>query len=146
MFLRFFIALLILVGCNTNKQTTPESADKDSVVQKDTPVNNSPVASPKIYSNQRFREVTVEKTGDHSFLIKGQGQIFEASFGWVIEDGHNELKQGFSTTDMGAPEWGNFSFTVDAEKKNPNSTLHIVLFETSAKDGSRQHELPLLLY
>jgi hypothetical protein len=23
----------------------------------------------------------------------------------VIEDGHNELKTGFTTTDAGAPEW-----------------------------------------
>ncbi len=49
-------------------------------------------------------------------------------------------------TDMGAPEWGNFSFTVDVEKKRPNSTLTLILFESSAKDGSRQFELPILLY
>jgi hypothetical protein len=35
----------------------------------------------------------------------------------VIEDGHNELKTGFTTTDAGAPEWGNFDFTIDIEKK-----------------------------
>jgi hypothetical protein len=49
-------------------------------------------------------------------------------------------------TDAGAPAWGNFSFTVDAPKKNANSTLHLILFELSSKDGSRQYELPILLY
>jgi hypothetical protein len=63
-----------------------------------------------------------------------------------VEDGHNELKKGFESTDAGAPAWGDFSFTVEAEKERPNSTLHLVLFATSAKDGSRGHELPVYLY
>ncbi len=99
-----------------------------------------------IFLKERFKEVTVEKTGDHKFRVHGKAQIFEASFSWRVEDGHQELKNGFQTTDSGAPEWGNFSFTVDVEKKRPNSTLHLILFEASPKDGSRQHELPVLLY
>jgi hypothetical protein len=50
-----------------------------------------------------------------------------------IEDGHNELKTGFTTTDAGAPEWGNFDFTIDIEKKEESSTLTLILFEESAK-------------
>jgi hypothetical protein len=112
------------------------------------PVSQAPdrEVSPKIYANQRFKEVTVEKIGNHKFLIKGKGQIFEASFSWVVEDGHKEIKKGFEMTDAGAPEWGNFSFTIDVAKEHPNSTLHLILFEASAKDGSRQYELPILLY
>ena len=102
--------------------------------------------SGKIYSNQRFKDVTVEKTGEHSFLIRGKGQIFEASFNWVVEDGHEELQKGYTTTDAGAPEWGKFSFTVDVSKKRENSKLNLILFEISAKDGSRQYELPIFLY
>ncbi len=100
----------------------------------------------KTYSNERFRDVVVEKVGDNEFKISGKGQIFEASFGWVVEDGHNELEKGFEMTDAGAPAWGNFSFRVNAKKAQQNSTLHLILFETSAKDGSRQHELPIKLY
>jgi len=62
-----------------------------------------------------------------------------------VEDGHDELKKGFEMTDAGAPEWGNFIFTINVAKKRPNSTLHLIIFESSAKDGSRQHELPILL-
>jgi hypothetical protein len=106
----------------------------------------APLPAAKIYSNQRFKEVTVEKIAEHKFLVQGKGQIFEASFNWVVEDGHEEIKKGFQMTDAGAPAWGNFKFTIDVQKKNPNSTLHLILFESSAKDGSRQYELPVTLY
>ena len=112
----------------------------------DTVINDPSGISPKVYANERFKDVTVEKTAENTYLIQGKGQIFEASFSWVVEDGHNELQKGYTMTDAGAPEWGNFSFSVTAVKKNPNSTLHLIIFESSAKDGSRQYELPLLLY
>lgn len=57
-----------------------------------------------------------------------------------------ELKKGNTITDAGAPEWGNFNFTVDVKKERENSTLMLILFESSPKDGSRQYELPVLLY
>ena len=99
-----------------------------------------------MYSNARLEDVRVAQIGDHKFRIQGKGQIFEASFNWVVEDGHTELKYGFQMTDAGAPEWGNFDFILDVSKKRPNSALHLILFESSAKDGSRQYELPLYLY
>lgn len=140
--LAIFLFLLIsfFVGCALDSSEKKIRKDSISRAKQD-----SSVAVP-VYSNARFKNVTVKRTGDHTFLIKGKAQIFEANFGWVIEDGHNELYQGHEMTDAGAPEWGNFSFTVNAKKKKSNSTLHIILFESSAKDGSRQHELPVLLY
>jgi hypothetical protein len=63
----------------------------------------------------------------------------------VLEDGHEELQQGFQMTDAGAPEWGKFKFTIEAKKKRANSTLTLILFEASPKDGSRQHELSMAL-
>lgn len=130
----FNLSLLILfAGCTSN-------GPQEEIRQKDS------IPAPHVYSNARFKDVTVEKTGDQTFLIKGKAQIFEASFGWVIEDGHRELKKGHEMTDAGAPEWGSFAFTVIAKKEDMNSTLHLILFETSAEDGSRQYELPILLY
>lgn len=151
---KFFLLLVILSACNgndeagktsVNSDTVTTKADNTSVEDKTDDTINSP-KPPVVYSNARFKDVTVEKIGEHKFRIKGKGQIFEANFSWVIEDGHEELKQGFQMTDAGAPEWGNFDFIVDAPKKRANSTLHLVLFESSAKDGSRQYELPVLLY
>ena len=99
-----------------------------------------------IFSGERFRNVRVEKIGDSTFELTGEAQVFEAAFSWVIEDGHKELQKGHGTTDAGAPAWGKFSFTVSAAKPAPNGVLHLILFEASAKDGSRQHELPVVLY
>jgi hypothetical protein len=154
---RNLLLMMLLVGCNAGEQQSSKENKTDTIRIHDTvfiektggevATEKPSTATPsKIYSNERFKEVTVEKTGDHKFLIKGKGQIFEAAFSWVIEDGHDELKKGFTMTDAGAPAWGNFSFTVDAPKKRANSTLHLILFESSPKDGSRQYELPVLLY
>lgn len=151
---KFFLLLVIISACNTNDEAGKTTVNSDTVITK--PDNtrkddkaDGTIDSPKppvVYSNARFKDVTVEKIGEHKFRIKGKGQIFEANFNWVIEDGHEELKQGFQMTDAGAPEWGNFDFTVEAIKKRANSKLHLILFESSAKDGSRQYELPVMLY
>jgi len=152
--LYFASLLLIIFGCTAKVATEQENKSGDTisldhtktVPKPDTVYKDPEGVSPQVYSNARFKDVTVEKTGDNTFLIKGKGQIFEANFNWVIEDGHEELQKGYTMTDAGAPEWGNFSFSVTAPKKNPNSTLHIILFESSPKDGSRTHELPIPLY
>ncbi len=160
--------MLVFVACKGKNQDNPPA---DSTIVHDTP--NVPVpptdtsttppidttkpadttkpptkdtTKSKVYSNKRFKDVTVQKIGNHKFRIKGKAQVFEASFGWVVEDGHKEIKKGHEMTDAGAPAFGNFSFVVDVAKQRKNSTLHLILFEESAKDGSRQHELPIFLY
>ncbi|WP_367643857.1 Gmad2 immunoglobulin-like domain-containing protein [Brevibacillus brevis] len=40
-----------------------------------------------------------------------------------------------------APDWGDFTHTLKVKKAEPNSTLTLILFETSMKDGSRRMEL-----
>ncbi len=147
----YTLIVICLFACNDNidrtksiKQPNIQEQVNDTVEKADIE-NSEGASSEKSYSNERFRNVTVEKTGAHTFSIQGEAQIFEANFGWIIEDGHNELKKGFEMTDAGAPEWGKFKFSVTAEKQRPNSTLMLVLFETSAKDGSRQHELVIEL-
>jgi hypothetical protein len=149
------LSIILLSGCNAEAPQKRVAGNPDAPNIQDTisgrkPSHNeaeTPMLPPeKVYSNARFKEVRVAQIGDHKFRIQGKGQIFEASFNWVVEDGHDELKNGFQMTDAGAPEWGNFDFTLDVSKKRPNSTLHLILFESSAKDGSRQYELPLYLY
>ncbi|RTY89833.1 Gmad2 immunoglobulin-like domain-containing protein [Flavobacterium sp. GT3R68] len=139
---------IVLTACNnrqndtiTNDTETLRPASHEKIIpQKPT------IPLPKVFSNERFKEVTVVKAEENKYVIKGKGQIFEASFSWVVDDGHEELQKGFQMTDAGAPEWGNFLFTVEVNKKRPNSTLTLILFESSAKDGSRQYELPIILY
>jgi hypothetical protein len=153
-----FILATTLLSCTEPAHDKSMDADNDTIRKPgtlpaetpDTPQATKPSAAPdssrpKTYANQRFRAVTVQKIGEDKYTVKGEGQIFEASFSWVVEDGHNELLSGHQMTDAGAPEWGKFSFTIEAKKARPNSTLTLILFEASAKDGSRQHQLPIVL-
>ncbi|MEO7978789.1 Gmad2 immunoglobulin-like domain-containing protein [Flavobacterium sp.] len=137
-------SILLCISCNKESKTVKKSEDK--FTSKDTVTTSSSNTIPKkIFFNELFREVTVEKITANKFRVKGEGQIFEANFGWVVEDGHNELKSGFEQTDAGAPKWGKFDFSFEVSKSNENSTLTLILFETSAEDGSRKHELPISL-
>ena len=146
----FFISVIILVACNDNdtnnspvKTDTLKTTSATSQIIEKNP--ETVIPTPKVYANKRFKDVTVEKVEANKFRIKGQAQIFEANFNWIVEDGHEELKKGFQMTDAGAPEWGKFKFTIDVQKKRENSTLTLILFESSAMDGSRQYELPIVL-
>ncbi|SRR5258706_8371910 len=146
----FFLFFFTWMACHPKETNVaaekPEPAAVPDSIMKNYTATVDSSESPITYGNERFRDVTVTKTGDHIFLVKGQGRFFEAAFSWVIEDGHDELQKGNQMTDAGAPEWGKFSFEINVPKKNPNSTLHIILFESSPKNGSRQGELPILLY
>lgn len=144
------LSALLLFACN-KKETQRPTVVNDTLItipetNKIVKVTKQENLLPKQYSNQRFKEVTVERVAENKFRVRGKGQIFEASFNWTIEDGHDELMKGFQTTDAGAPEWGYFDFTIAVQKKRENSTLTLVLFELSAKDGSRQHDLPIVLF
>jgi hypothetical protein len=156
----FILFALCLIACNENdtqthimkedtvQQRTRDIAPEiqDTVAKEPEPKEVKETKQPlQTFSNTRFKEVTVEKTGNGKYTVQGKAQIFEASFGWVVEDGHNELKQGNVMTDAGAPEWGNFKFSIDVKKARENSTLTLILFESSAKDGSRQYTLPIAL-
>jgi hypothetical protein len=144
------LSLIILIACKNNEQKTatvkPDTLKTIPETTQVTKESKPDTLLPKIYSNKRFKDVTVERTGKDKFLIRGEGQIFEANFNWIVEDGHEELKKGFQMTDAGAPEWGKFEFVINVTKKRENSTLTLILFESSPKDGSRQHELSITLY
>jgi Immunoglobulin-like domain of bacterial spore germination len=140
----YILIAILMIGCNSRPSETRVEEKADTMVVEEE--ISTPPTDVTVYGNARFKNVTVEKTGDHTFLVTGKGLVFEATISWVVEDGHDELLTGFVTADAGAPEWGNFSFTIDITKKRENSTLTLILFESSAQDGSRQHELPMMLY
>ena len=153
---RLPLFLFLLAACNDPQVKEKEINEKDSIEVKAKPdiiIDNVPEPADSItspvttdtYSNKRFREVTITKTGKDQFRVKGQGQLFEAAFSWVVDDGHNEIKQGHGMADAGGPAWGNFDFTIEVPKARPNSTPHLILFEASPKDGSRQYELAIPL-
>ncbi|HEV7350047.1 Gmad2 immunoglobulin-like domain-containing protein [Telluribacter sp.] len=136
-----FLLALALLACTQNNDNTTATEDS-ALVQQDPPPEKVPPADS---SNERFKEVTVRALGNNTYRVQGKARVFEAAFSWVVEDGHHELKTGHEMTDAGAPAWGTFDFTVEVQKQQPNSTLMLILFEASAKDGSRQYELPVKL-
>lgn len=152
---RYLLLAAWLVACNNNS-TAPQKrspAERTEIAHDTVRHQSAPdtiLAAPdtlsqKTYANERFKNVKLEQLDKNSFRVTGKAQIFEARFGWVIEDGHRQLAEGFVSADAGAPAWGNFAFTFRAPAKSTNSTQHLILFESSAKDGSRQHELPIPL-
>lgn len=137
-------AVILLFACqNESEETTPPpSTDTVAAFDDDEHIPDTL----DVFSGGRFRNVQVNKISDSTFEVKGEAQVFEAAFSWVVEDGQREIKQGHGTTDAGAPAWGKFTFEVTAAKQGPESLPQLTLYEASAKDGSRQNELPILLY
>ncbi|WP_219834515.1 Gmad2 immunoglobulin-like domain-containing protein [Paenibacillus sp. R14(2021)] len=76
-----------------------------------------------------------------SFTVRGQARVFEAAFSYNLEDGHNILAEGHPKASIGAPEWGDFEFTVKLSEMPTSPTGVLTIYEASAKDGSPLHEL-----
>lgn len=157
----FFLPLMLTLACNDSSQEEikrtvifdsisirPEIplVDPFKVVDTVQPIVDTITQDTTVYENDRFREVRVKRLDTDLFEISGEAQVFEGNFNWTLEDGHRVLKQGHEPTSAGAPEFGEFNFRLIAAKRDSNSTLHLILFESSAKNGKRQHELPIPLY
>lgn len=92
--------------------------------------------------NTAFREVKVSGS-DGSYTISGEARVFEASMSYAVSDGHRYVLESYHTLDAGAPAWSPFELNIELEPDQipENGTLMIELFEYSAKDGSKIHEL-----
>ncbi len=166
--MRYFLSLVLVVcllqGCMSPGQSSPAGTDSASrqpaqpetppaETPKETPADETPPASTDgdvkksdgQYENDIFQAVTVKKGKDDTYDVTGKAKVFEGNFSYVVEDGHNELTKGSVQSSAGAPDWGDFAFTVKVKKASENSTLTLILFEVSAKDGSRRLELPIPL-
>lgn len=96
--------------------------------------------------NQAFRNISVVGT-QGSYVVTGEARIFEATVQYDVEDGHFVYLEGFVTASEGAPGWGTFTIDISIPEEDlpNNATLMLILFEESAKDGSRINELPVVL-
>jgi hypothetical protein len=141
--LLFLMTLLLACDASNTRTSAQSDTTKKSKNSSDKLDNDS---LREAFSNERFRDVTVEKIVADSFRVRGKAQVFEAAFSWVVVDGDEEVGKGFQMTNAGAPEWGDFIFLFKTHKKNRDSKLHLILFEASPKDGSRQFQLRIPLY
>ncbi|MFS0915695.1 Gmad2 immunoglobulin-like domain-containing protein [Brevibacillus sp. 179-C 1.1 NHS] len=103
-------------------------------------VHSHPVGEDKgRYENESFRNITITKTGEGQYTIKGEARVNEANVRFVVTDKDKTLANSFVTASMGAPEWGSFSIDL---KLDPNAKSPVLaLFEESAATGQRIHEL-----
>ncbi|MDB5252347.1 MAG: sporulation protein [Flaviaesturariibacter sp.] len=141
------LAALLVVSCSDQPASPADKpAAPDTTTLADTQRAQPPApAASKPASNQGFRNVTIQKQTDSTFQVTGEARVFEAAFSWVVEDGHRELSAGHETANGGAPAWGPFRFAITVRKDRANSTLHLLLFENSARDGSRRNTLAIPL-
>lgn len=73
-------------------------------------------------------------------IVRGLARTFEGTIIYEFEDGHFILDEGFTTASKGAPNWGEFEIIIDFDDV-ANYSGRVILFEESAKDGSRLNEL-----
>lgn len=96
--------------------------------------------------NQAFRNIMV--SGSHgNYTVAGQARVYEGTVQYEVEDGHFILDEGFTTASEGGPGWGIFKIDIQIPPEDlpEYGSVRIVLFEESAEDGSRLHEIAVLL-
>jgi Intracellular proteinase inhibitor/Immunoglobulin-like domain of bacterial spore germination len=92
-------------------------------------------------TNTAFRNVKVEGQSG-KYKVTGEARVFEGSFHYTVEDGHNYLiEEQVAYVKQGAPEWSPFelNLSIPTEKWPENGTLILHLYERSEKDGSVIH-------
>lgn len=139
-----FACWLSVMACS-NKSASGDttSADVDTA-QTDAPIDPA-FDPPKMYFNDRFKDVVITKTGPTAWSARGKAQIFERSFSWVVNDGQRDILRGLHQVDAAAPEWGNFDFNFNTGTVDASGTLDLILYEKNPQDGSRTHELKISL-
>jgi len=132
----------VTTGNSPPPVTTP---DKPAPAAPDDNRGDSAASEPMIVAeNEAFRIYAPAPNAvvGSSFKVSGEARVFEASFNYSFEDGHNVLAEGYVMADQGAPAWGKFEFEVAF--KNPTSPYGILsIYESSAEDGRPIHQLEI---
>lgn len=142
---RIITILLLASGCRgSNEKAMPENqiTSIDSAAKVDNTAVNNPISdtasqSSVPYSNDRFKEVALRKLSADSAKVTGKARIFEATLSYAIYENGKQVYQGFHTASAGAPEWGNFDFNIAIPRSAGDTEAYLMLYESSAKDGSR---------
>ncbi len=149
----FILVLFItVIGCsmsgqdNTNQSNASNLVDNNqnpATTNNDQKVDNNQI---QVVKNDAFiiEYPTPKSVIGKSFTIIGKAHgIFEGEFNYELEDGHKMLSKGnIMLEGMKSPaDWTPFKHkvTLDENPTSPVGTL--ILFDISAKDGSRINEL-----
>lgn len=154
-----FVYVFVLTACSnndadrgseseeeTNTPTNNENSEDEYSIDNESSEEghtNAEENSPEIVlENEAFRIYQPAPNSDVSgdFIVSGLARVWEGNIIYEFEDGHFILDEGFTTATVGAPEWGEFEFTIKLDEER-NYSGRVVIYEESAKDGSRLHEL-----
>lgn len=127
------------VDANNNNETN----QNQNVEENDSETENENNDESKIViENDAFKvfEPAPNLKVSEDIIVSGLARVFEGTVNYEFEDGHFIMDEGFATASEGAPGWGEFEFTVNIDGAIDGSAS-VILFEVSAKDGSRIHEL-----
>ena len=122
-----------------DKGKTPDKGNTPDKGKNNPPKKDETKPPVKVFTpveNDAFKVTSVvnDSTGKNVLIVEGKASVFEATFLYRIEDGHNVLAEGHTMADMGAPEWGNFKLVINYDQPtSPNGVL--TLYVASAKDG-----------
>ncbi|MFG6120401.1 BsuPI-related putative proteinase inhibitor [Thalassobacillus sp. B23F22_16] len=134
-------AAISIEANSVNSQTLeskPFQVSKAFIVEGDNPSTQGDDASEAPAEGEAFRNIEV--SGENgSYVITGEAKVFEGSFIYNVEDGHNMLIEN-TTHEVGeaAPSWSSFELELDmTEDQLPEyGTLTLTLFEIDPKSGN----------
>lgn len=152
--MKYLLALYIFFGgCNISSDNLNQQFSHSEISEKDTTnltkkfvENNKNTFKDSTYSNKVFRNVVVSETGNGYFEINGEANVFEATFYYFLRQNKKESDVEFVTVNTLSSEWGKFNFNFNTNFYKKDIPLYLVIFESSAKDGSRVNELIIKLF
>lgn len=125
-------------------EDTSDANEEDEEQAEETTDNEDGAESEPqvVLENEAFRifEPAENTVVGNEFTVRGEARVFEAHVMYEFEDGHNILDEGFVMASQGAPDWGEFEFTISFDEVF-FETGTVIIYEESAKDGSRINQL-----
>ncbi|MBN6205749.1 Gmad2 immunoglobulin-like domain-containing protein, partial [Ralstonia pickettii] len=127
---------------NANEDKNADQENEAAEDEEEQQADGSDEKPEIVLENEAFRifEPAPNAVVGNEFTVRGEARVFEASFMYEFEDGHNILDEGNVTASTGAPDWGEFEITITFDEV-AYDTGTVILYDESQKDGSRQNEL-----
>jgi hypothetical protein len=109
-------------------------------------LDRKPVKPGPKLENAAFRQLRVIG-GEGTYRVTGEARVLEGVFNYAVTDGHRYLTRGPVQVKGGAPSWTPFTLEISIPRDQlpSNGTLILELYEESPKDGSRIHQMEIVL-
>lgn len=148
-----FFCITLLTGCG-NEIAEPDVANQTGEEEKENDIVEENSNGTKNVDESDTQEIVLQNTAFQIFepapgsrvknqiIVRGLARTYEGTVLYEFEDGYYILAEGFTTASEGAPGWGEFEIIIELDTV-ANYSGRVILFEESAKDGSRINELQI---